>query len=182
MLRSLFWLATFVIATVLLTTAGCGSGSASSSNPTPSPTPTPTPAVGGVNPPTTVTLAAAQSVSGTDITVSVPASTPAVNAQALGATTDSHGSADNTGTIVTRGSTVTVLLFGPGLSGGMQVSISGPSDIGISQIRGIQSTTGVPGVAFQAVIAGNAALGARTVVLQSSNGDITTFTGGLEIQ
>jgi hypothetical protein len=119
---------------------------------------------------------------GTDITVSAPASNPAPNAQALGATTDSHGTAENTGTIVTRGSTVTVLLFGPGLSGSMQVTISGPSDIAISQIHGIQSTTGVPGIAFQAVVAANAAVGARTVFLQSANSDITTFTGGLEIQ
>jgi hypothetical protein len=183
--RSIFWLATFLIAIVLVTASGCGSGSSSpgnTSSPTPTPTPTPTPAVGGVNPPTVVTLAAGQPVSGTNITVSAPASNPAPNAQALGATTDSHGTAENTGTIVMRGATVTVLLFGPGLSGSMQVSISGPSDIGISQIRSIQSTTGVPGVAFQAVIAGNAAQGARTVVLQSSSGDITTFTGGLEVQ
>jgi hypothetical protein len=181
--RSIFWLATFLIAIVLVTAGGCGSGSSSPANTSnATPTPTPTPAVGGVNPPTVVTLAAGQPVSGTNITVSAPASNPPPNAQALGATTDSHGTAENTGTIVMRGATVTVLLFGPGLSGSMQVSISGPSDVGISQVRGIQSTTGVPGVAFQAVIAGNAAQGARTVVLQSSNGDITTFTGGLEVQ
>jgi hypothetical protein len=184
--RSLFWLATFLIAVILFLATGCGSGSSSSTNPSPSPspglTPTPTPAVGGVNPPTVVTVAAGQSVSGTDITVSAPASNPPPNAQALGSTTGSQGTADNTGTIVMRGTTVTVLLFGPGLSGSMQISISGPADIAISQIRGIQSTTGVPGVAFQAVIAADAAQGARTVALQSSNGDITTFTGGLEIQ
>lgn len=179
MLRPALYLATSLL--VLLMVCGCGSGSAGSGSP-PAPTPTPTPSVGGVNPPAVVTLAGGQSLSGTDITVSASASGTPPNAQALGATTDSHGSADNTGTIVSRGSTVTVLLFGPGLSGNMQVSVSGPSDIGISQIRAIQSTTGVPGIAFQAAIAGNAALGARTVILQAANGDITTFTGGLEVQ
>jgi hypothetical protein len=127
-------------------------------------------------------MAAGGSIPGTDITVSLPASTTPPNAQVLGVTTTTQGSADNTGAIVTRGSVVTVLLFGPGLSSSMQVSISGPPDIGISQIQGIQSTTGTPGIAFQAIVSPGAALGARTVTLQASNGDITTFTGGLEVQ
>ena len=181
MLRIWFYL---TILSMGLAVSGCAGHSSSpmSNNPTPSPTPTPPPSVGPVNPPTVITLGAGQSISGNDITVSAPVSGTAPNAQALGATTDSAGSADNTGTIVTRGSVVTVLLFGPGLSGNMLVSISGPSDIGISQIQSIQSRTGTPGVAFRATVAGNAALGARTVVLQSPNGDITTFTGGLEVQ
>jgi len=182
MLRTWFYLTILFIA--LAAMSGCAGHSSSpmSNNPTPSPTPTPPPSVGPVNPPTVITLGAGQSISGNDIMVSAPASGTAPNAQALGATTTSAGSADNTGTIVSRSSVVTVLLFGPGLSGNMLVTISGPSDIGISQIRSIQSTTGTPGVAFQATVAGNAALGARTVVLQSPNGDITTFTGGLEVQ
>jgi len=64
----------------------------------------------------------------------------------------------------------------------MQVSISGPVDIGISQLQSIQSTSGVPGVAFRAAVPSSAAIGARTVILQAPNGDITTFTGGLEVQ
>jgi hypothetical protein len=169
-----------VLFTAIVMMSGCGTSAHSASNNNSNPV-TP-PSTGGVNAPTVVNLAGGQAASGMDIAVSLPASSPPPNAQALGATTSSAGSANNTGTIVSRGSTVTVLLFGPGLSSSMQVSISGPSDIGISQIRGVQSTTGIPGIAFQAAIASNAALGARTVILQATNGDVTTFTGGLEIQ
>jgi hypothetical protein len=182
MTRTLFCF--IVLFTAIAIMSGCGGTSSSKmfNNPNPAPTPTPTPSTGPVNPPIVVTMEGGQAISGTDITVSAPASSTPPNAQALGATTTSQGSADNTGTIVSPGSVVTVLVFGPGLSSNMLVSISGPSDIGISQIRGIQSTTGVPGISFQATIASNAALGARTVILQATNGDITTFTGGLEVQ
>jgi len=180
MTRTLF--CPVVLFTAIMIMSGCGTSGPAASNNNPNPNPSPPPSTGGVNAPTVVNLAGGQAASGIDIAVSLPASSPPPNAQALGATTSSGGSADNTGTIVSRGSTVTVLLFGPGLSSSMQVSISGPSDIGISQIRGVQSTTGIPGIAFQAAIAGNAALGARTVILQATNGDITTFTGGLEVQ
>ena len=156
---------------------GCGGKSSSKTNTNP-----PMPSSNPVNSPMTITLAAGQSMQGIDIVVPAPSSNPAPNAQVLGVTTGSGGTASNTGATVTRGSTVTVLLFGPGLSGNMQVSISGPADIGISNIRSIQSTTNIPGVAFQAVVPDSAAVGARTVVLQTSNGDITTFTGGLEVQ
>jgi hypothetical protein len=67
----------------------------------------------------------------------------------------------------------------------MQVMVRGPSDIQIDpkSIVGIRSTDTppVPGISFTVTVAANAALGARTVVLQASNGDITTFTGGLEV-
>jgi hypothetical protein len=74
-----------------------------------------------------------------------------------------------------------VLLFGQGLSGNMTVSISGPGDIAVSNITSISSTTGTSGVAFNAAISAGAGLGARTVFLKSANGDITSFTGGLEV-
>ena len=76
---------------------------------------------------------------------------------------------------------MTVLLFGDGLAPSMQVSISGPADIGITDIRGIKSTTGTPGITFTAAVASGAAVGARTVILRATNDDITTFTGGLEV-
>jgi hypothetical protein len=90
-------------------------------------------------------------------------------------------SAYNTGDVIHRGQTARILLFGPALSGDMQIVIRGPSDISISQVTGIQSTNSIPGVSFVAVVSPTAALGARTVVLQNSQGDITTFTGGLEV-
>ena len=61
------------------------------------------------------------------------------------------------------------------------MSIRGPSDITIASINAITSTTSTPGITFMATVAPNAALGARTVVLQNAKGDITTFTGGLEV-
>lgn len=74
-----------------------------------------------------------------------------------------------------------MILFGPGLSGNMTVTLSGPSDISVSNIQSISSTMNVPGISFSAAVSSSAALGARTVVLQSPNNDITTFAGGLEV-
>ncbi len=132
--------------------------------------------------PTVVTVVAGQTAGGVNITVVPPASSPAPNAQVLGvAALSGTGEAFNTGASISRGTTRRVLLFGPGLNGGMQITISGPSDITISNPVSIKATDGTPGVSFTAAVAANAALGARTVVLQTANGDITTFTGGLEV-
>ena len=161
------------------TAASPGGGSNNSSPPTPSTnTGTPTP----VSAPGPVTVSAGQNSSGVDITVSAPQSSPAPNAQDLGvAAMSGSASAYNTGDVIHRGQTARVLLFGPGLSGDMQVSIRGPADITIASINMITSTTSTPGVSFVATVAPNAALGGRTVVLQNANGDVTTFSGGLEV-
>jgi hypothetical protein len=123
-----------------------------------------------------------QTVSGVDITVGSPADSPTPNAQMLGvANIGQGGSASNVGEVIHRGSTMKVLLFGTGLAGSMTVTISGPNDIAVSNVRNITSTGGMTGVAFDAAVSGNAALGARTVRLRSAHDDITTFTGGLEV-
>ena len=124
-----------------------------------------------------ITVTSGQASSGADITVVAPASSPAPNAQVIGLGT----SASNTGTAISRGTTQTVLLFGPGLSGSMKVSLTGPTDVTISNIQSITATDKTPGVSFTAAVDSNAALGARTVVLQTTNNDVTTFSGGLEI-
>lgn len=119
---------------------------------------------------------------GVDIHVPPPASSPAPNAQTLGVTgLGEAGSAFNTGGAIRRGTTRRVILFGPGLSGNMQVSIRGPADIIIRNLTSIQSQGGTPGVSFEAEVSGNAALGARSVVLRATNDDVTTFSGGLEV-
>lgn len=114
--------------------------------------------------------------------VPTPAGSPPENAQVLGTSTSTGGSASNTGSTIRRGETKTVLLFGPGLSASMQVSISGPADIAISNLTTIHSTTNLPGISFTATVNPDAALGARTVIMRATNDDITTFAGGLEVQ
>jgi len=139
---------------------------------------------GGGSPATanSVTVAAGQTATGVDIAVFAPASSPAPNAQNLGvAPLTGTGTATNTGDVIHRGQTARVLLFGPGLTGDMQVTIRGSADIAISNVHSITSTDTTPGIAFNAVVTPDAALGARTVVLQNAKGDITTFTGGLEV-
>ncbi len=132
--------------------------------------------------PVVVTLGTGQTVGGIDISVVAPASSTAPNAVVLGvAALSGAGQAFNTGGSIAQGATQRVLLFGSGLSGNMQVSITGASDITITNIVSIKATDNTPGVAFTAAAAPNAALGARTVILQATNGDITTFTGGLEV-
>ena len=174
-------LARFIVLVVVCIAVGCGGGS-SNAPPTPAPAPPSLPpGSGAVSPPTTVTVAGGASVGGIDVTVPTPAKSPAENAQVLGTSTGSGGSASNTGSTIHRGETKTVLLFGPGLVGSMQVTITGPADIVISNIQSIQSTKNTPGIAFTAAVNADAALGARTVILQATNDDITTFTAGLEV-
>ncbi len=132
--------------------------------------------------PNVVTVAAGQTAGGADITVASPASSPPPNAQVLGvASLSGSGEAFNTGGTIKQGSTQRVLLFGPGLSGNMQVTITGPGDISVSNPLTIKATDGTPGVSFTATASPTAALGCRTVILQTTNGDITTFTGGLGV-
>lgn len=157
---------------------GCGGGGSSS-------TPPPPGNGGGNNTgeiqtPTVVTVAEGQTVSGTNITV--PNTSPTLNAEMLGVTdVGSGGTAQNTGDVIRRGTTGRVLMFGTGLSGSVSVTISGPSDIQISNIVTRNATDGTPGVSFDVVVDPNAAIGVRTVYLRTSTGQLTGFTGGLEV-
>ena len=174
------------IACIFLLAAGCGGGGSSSSTVTPPP-----PSGGGgggstsspVNPPVVVNLAGGQSATGVDIAVASPAASSPINAELLGvAALGAGGTAFNSGDTIHRGSSMKVILFGTGLNGNLKVTISGPQDIAIANVRSIQSTDNTPGVAFDVVVGANAALGARDVILQdTTNNDITTFTGGLEV-
>jgi hypothetical protein len=167
---------------VLLLISGCGGGSSTPTPTTSATTPVPT---GGPTPSTSagaVSVGAGQTASGVDINVVPPALSPPENAELLGVTNvNTAGSASNSGATIHQGSTMKVLVFGSGLSGSMTVSISGPGDIAVSNILTVTSTDGTPGVAFDAAVSASAGLGARTVFLKSANGDITTFTGGLEV-
>jgi hypothetical protein len=163
--------------------AGCG-GVSSSSNAGTANLPTSGPAAGATAPvgnPIIVQVGSGATVSGISIAVPAPAASPAPNAQVLGVSTGTGGSAFNTGQTISRGANASVLLFGPGLDGSMTVTIGGPTDIQISNVRTIKSTNGTSGVAFNVVVSGSAALGARTVFLENAQGDITAFSGGLEV-
>ena len=173
-----------VVLTIL--TIACGGGSSSNSNntptnppPTSNPPPPSNPGPQNLGAPNVITVAAGASASG-DITVASPVSNPAINALNLGTT--AAGFASNTGVAVPRGSTQGIILFGPGITGDLTVTLSGPGDITVSNPRTIKSTNGTSGIAFDVNIPANAAPGARTVFLRSSNNDITAFAGGLEIQ
>lgn len=132
--------------------------------------------------PNVVTVVAGQTTSNTNVAVSCQASSPTPNAENLGVGAIVNGtSASNTGAQIQQGATMSVILFGPGLSGGMTIAISGPNDITVSNPTTIRSTGNTPGIAFTAVVSPTAALGARTVVLEDANHDVTTFTGGLEV-
>ena len=163
--------ASTVLCLSLLLMTACG-GSSSSSSGTGGVT-----GGGGLNTPSIITVSAGQTTSGTNIAVASPASNPAPNAENLGV----GNSAANTEVQVPQGSTNSVLLFGPGLSGDMTVSVTGPGDVSVSNVQGITATDGTPGIAFTAAVAGNAALGGRTVLLQNTSNDITAYSGGLEV-
>ncbi len=180
-----FWAMSFLLTSGLVVSCGGGghnsSNSSGISNP-PSSSGTPGANTATLPHPTVVSVAGAADTPGTDI--SVPATTPGLNALVLGVVppNSSGGSAANTGGTIQRGSAGTVLMFGPGLSGNLTVSVFGPQDLTISNVVGIKATDGTPGVQFDVNVSSGATPGARTVVLQDASGNVTTFTGGLEIQ
>lgn len=129
-----------------------------------------------------ITVAPAQTTGGVDITVGSAASATPPNVINLGANNICPASeACNTGDIVHRGSTAMLLMFGPGLTGDMQVSLDGPKDVTFGPLNPTTSTTGTSGLRISITVSPTAALGPRTLILRAPNGDITTFTGGLEV-
>lgn len=123
-------------------------------------------------------------VSGVDIDVSPQQACPTANATSLGVAdlSATKVTSTNVGAQIHRSDTKIVILFGSALSGNMQVSIGGQSgDFAISNVHSVTATDGTPGIEFNVVVSPAAALGARSVILQSSTGDVTTFTGGLEV-
>ena len=132
--------------------------------------------------PVPVTVSAGQEVTGVNITVAPPGSTTPPRAEDLGVNpVHGLGMAANTGGSIRRGSTMRVLLFGPGLNTRMHVTVAGRSDITISNLQGITATDNTPGIAFLASVSPTAQLGARTIFLRGDNGDETAFAGGLEV-
>lgn len=161
-----------------LTLGGCGGSSSSS-------TPSNNQNAGTATPPqpaTPVTVASGQTTSAVDITVSAPAITPQENAQDLGVNALCRGgSAFNVGDVIHRGDSKQILLFGTGLDANVTASVLGPADIQLTVNSAVKASDGTPGVCLNAVVSANAALGARTMMLQASNGDITALPGGLEV-
>lgn len=150
--------------------SGNGSGAGGTSNPG-----------GQLITPTVVSVTSSTTTSGINITV--PNTASPLNVTVLGANPSGSttGSASSGGGTIQRGQSAWVLLFGSGLNGSLKVSISGPADIGISNIQGVTATDNTPGISFTATVGSGAAVGARTVTLTDPNNNVTTFTGGLEI-
>jgi hypothetical protein len=171
--------------------AGCGGGGKNNSSTTPAPTGNPITVGGPVSSPTVVTLSPGQAASAVNISVPAPVASPAENVEVLGVNPlgcpSGSCSASNTGGAISLGNPVgTVIVFGHGLNANMSISFSGPQDITISNVMGVTSVAqngqpSLPGIQFDVAVLPNAALGARTLVLQGPNNDITTFTGGLEV-
>jgi len=173
-------------AALLLAACGGGGDGGTTKPTTPTTTNPSTCSVGmaaAVGSPNVVTVAGAN-VGGVDIAVGNPQACPGENAEVLGVADLSATklSATNTGSQIHRGDTKIVILFGKGLTGVSQVSIGGqPGDFVVTNISSIKATDGTPGVQFNVGVSVTAALGARSVILRTSNNDITTFTGGLEV-
>lgn len=166
--------------------ASCGGGS----GPVTPMTPSTQPPAGGGNGTTTapvqamrvISVGSGQTLTSIDIAVASPANAGGPNAELLGVSgLNESTTARNSGASIPRGSTMKVVLFGRALSGALTVTIGGPNDIIVSNVRGITATDGTAGIAFDATVSGGAALGARTVYLRSANDDITAFAGGLEV-
>jgi len=175
--------------------AGCGSGGSTTSTGGSGGNTGGNSGGGPVSAPVVVTASAgATGAAGVDIAVVGPASSTPPNAQIIGAASTSASSIGLTNTeakISKSGGTQVVALCGPGLSSSMSVGVGDApgvanSDFTISSITGVTcnggtGTTSQPGLQFNITVASGAPLGNRTVFLQSTNNDVTTFTGGLEV-
>lgn len=147
----------------------CGGGTSSSNN------------GGGSDGGTGAVSVSAGNTATANISVVSPKSSPTPNAKFLGVNL-AQGGATVSGDTVSRGQgNATVTMYGPALSASMKVSITGPSDITVGMLTGIKAQDGTPGVQFPITLTSGTALGARTFVMQDASGDITTFTGGLEV-
>ena len=125
-----------------------------------------------------------------DVNIVVPPATGpasnAPNAEILGV----GSTAQVTGAAVSRGTiNDAVFLCGPGLSGNMDVYVGGSNfgstvnDVVVRNIAAVSCEGGAAssGIAFAVSASPNATPGARSIYLHSANGDIATFTGGLEV-
>jgi hypothetical protein len=155
----------FLLPTFFLMACGGGGGKSSGGSPNPA------------NNPQTITVSGGI-LTGVDITALAPASNPTPNAQFLGVTPSNQ--AFNVGSVIFRGDTQDVFLFGPGLDKVTSVSISG-SDLSLTNAHVISSTGGTPGIAVTVGVPPGAEPGLRTIYLTDVNNDLTTFTGGLEV-
>jgi hypothetical protein len=179
------WIA--ATASCLLCLVACGGGSSRSPANTSPPSGGQQAGGGTTNPqgqlitPTPVSVSSG--VTTTTVDIAVPALAPPLNAQDLGANnvSASQASAFNTGGAVARGGSALILMFGTGLTGSLNIRISGPQDISISNVQGVTSTDNTPGIAFMVTVPSSAAVGVRTVILSDAQGNATTFTGGLEV-
>ena len=137
--------------------------------------------MGAPGSPSLVTVAAGATTSGINISVVSPQSNPTPNAKFLGVNL-AQGGATVTGDTVSRGQgTATVTMYGPGLTSGMKVSVTGPGDITVGALTAVTAQDGTPGLQFPITLTSSTALGARTVVMQDAKNDVTTFSGGLEV-
>jgi hypothetical protein len=174
-MRESFFISLLLLSIIL--SAGCGGGTGTPSTTTGNNNPPPPPTSNGETSPTAVSVSAGRTTPSINISVTTSVSSPKPNAESLGVGT----STTNTGITVSRSSNPTIILFGHGLSAGMKVRITGPDDITVSNIRSVTATDGTPGITFTAAVASDAALGARTVVLQNAKNDITAYAGGMEV-
>lgn len=133
---------------------------------------------GQVSTPIVVSVSAGQTTSNVTLSVPAPASSPTPNATAVGAD-GSH--AFSSGDVLHQNSTATVIVAGTALNTSMKASLSGPGDITLGALQPVTFTDKTTGISFTATVPSNAAFGARTLVLQDTKNDITTFAGGLEV-
>lgn len=145
---------------------------------------------------TAVNVTSGSTASGTNICLPSPASSPSLNAKMIGAAVPAgSGSTSITltnapavirlGALPASGQMV-IALTGDGIttSGASptlqvtSVTLSGPSDITVGTPSALQSGGGL---GFRITLGGSTATGARTIYLKNAQGDITAYSGGLEI-
>jgi hypothetical protein len=174
---------------VLAILMGCGGGSSSSSS---NNNGGGSSGGGGSSPvgsPAIVNVSSGATAGGVDINVPAPVASPAPNATLLGAAIVPSGggsvsiSLTNGSTNVNQGSSIIVAVAGDGISSNMTATISGPPDISVdtTSFKGITLQNGQKGVTFQATVSPSAVLGARTILLEDPQQDLTAFAGGLQV-
>ncbi len=185
-------LAVASVITLSLILAACGGGRSSSTTPggTGGPEPPPSPASGAV------TVAAGSTVNNVNITLPAPSGSGGFNAEMLGvAVPATSGSTSiqltNSPSIIHLGQLpssgqMIVAITGTGLATTAtpptslvtSITVSGPNDVTVGQSNVL---SGGGGIGFRITLGASTATGARTIFLKNAQGDITAFSGGLEI-
>jgi len=131
----------------------------------------------------TVQVASGETTS--NISIQVSQLTPTLSIYGAGTCNGSSCSTSETGVQVAQGSSATIFVVGQGIVAGTVYSVSGNSDVTVTQPSGSQfgqTSDGTPSVTFNINVSATAAPGVRNIMVSNpTTGELSAFVGGIQI-